>query len=92
MHWPKIIEFLGYDPECKQGNTLAATLWNYRRRHGLTLKILGGMIGVDETTVLWWERGQAIKMVRSKEQLKAFFEREEIVDVEVPLYYPKTKA
>jgi len=89
MHLPKIIEFLGYDPEYKGGNSLAVTLWNYRRKHGLTLKKLGKIIGVDETTILWWERGQALKMLRSKQRLQAFLEHEGMIDVEIPFVYPK---
>ncbi|MEO0898664.1 MAG: transcriptional regulator [Bacteroidota bacterium] len=86
MYWPKIIAFLGYDPEFEEGNPLAVTLKNYRRKHGLKRKLLADRIGVDETTVLWWERGREVKYMRSRNQLQAFFETEGITGVEIPFY------
>lgn len=86
MYWPRIIKFLGYDPEYVEGNTLAIVLANYRRQHGLRLRRLAEQIGVDETTILWWERGKEVKYKRSKRQLEEFFTREGISDVEIPFF------
>ena len=60
-HWPKIIEFLGYDPEFKPRNSLAATIWNYRRKNGISQPKLAKLIGVDPSTVFWWENGKPVK-------------------------------
>ncbi|MEL7534795.1 MAG: helix-turn-helix transcriptional regulator [Bacteroidota bacterium] len=86
MHWPDIVRFLGYDPEIEEGNSLAVCLRNYRRLHGLSRRKLAPLIGVDETTVLWWERGTAVKLKRSHERLLSFFEQEGIENVEIPLF------
>ena len=86
MHWPRIVAFLGYDPEYEEGNSLAVTLRNYRWKYGLKRKLLADKIGVDETTVLWWERGREVKLFRSRKQLQAFFESEGLTGVEIPLF------
>jgi len=89
---PSIINFIGYDPDRREDDSLASTLLNYRRQHGLKRKLLADKIGVDETTVLWWERGTEVKLKRSKEQLKAFFETEGIKGVEIPFYDAARRA
>ena len=54
-HWPGIIEFLGYDPN-PEPKTFGEKLLAYRRRHGLSRKALARQLGLDEATLLWWER------------------------------------
>jgi DNA-binding XRE family transcriptional regulator len=55
-HWPRIIEFLGYNlsPEPK---TTGERLLAYRRRRGLSREALARQLGVDEATLGWWEAG-----------------------------------
>jgi transcriptional regulator with XRE-family HTH domain len=55
---PKIIEFLGNDPFEKETESLGARIRGYRRAHGLSQKKLGEQLGVDQTTVAAWERGE----------------------------------
>ena len=54
--WPKIIEFLGYDPLGKSrfisGQQLA-----YRRIMGLSQEMFARKLRVDEGTVAHWEHG-----------------------------------
>lgn len=53
-HWPKIIEFLGYDPN-PEPNTLGKRLAAYRRHQGLSRKSLAAVLAVDEGTLWRWE-------------------------------------
>ena len=55
-HWPGIIEFLGYDPSA-EAKTFGEQLAAYRRRHGLSRKMLARQLGADETTLWKWEKG-----------------------------------
>ena len=55
---PKIIEFLGQDPFEKETDKLEDKIREYRRIHGLTKKKLAGQLGIDQTTLASWERGE----------------------------------
>ncbi len=55
---PKIIEFLSRDPFEKKTENLADRIREYRRIHGLTQKKLAERLGVDQTTLAGWERGE----------------------------------
>jgi transcriptional regulator with XRE-family HTH domain len=55
---PKIIEFLGRDPFEKETENLGAKIQDYRRVHGLSQKKLAEQLGVDQTTLAGWERGE----------------------------------
>jgi transcriptional regulator with XRE-family HTH domain len=55
---PKIIEFLGQDPFEANAETLADKIKAYRRVHGLSQKKLAEKIGVDQSTLQGWERGE----------------------------------
>jgi transcriptional regulator with XRE-family HTH domain len=58
-HLPKIISFLGYTPEpyCKKTDNIIEQMKLYRQVHGLTQEKFAELVGVDETTVAKWERG-----------------------------------
>jgi len=53
---PRIIEFLGYDPN-PEPDTLGEKLIHCQRVLGLSRKRLAVQFGVDETTLRGWERG-----------------------------------
>ncbi len=53
---PKIIQFLGYDPEPAPKTTLE-WIRDARRRLGLTQKDLAKTLGTDSVTVYRWEKG-----------------------------------
>jgi transcriptional regulator with XRE-family HTH domain len=55
---PKIIEFLGRDPFEKKTENLGERIREYRRVHGLTQKKLAEQLGVDQTALAAWERGE----------------------------------
>ena len=56
-HWPGIIEFLGFDPN-PEPSTFGERLIAYRRRKGLSRKILAATLAVDEGTLWRWENDQ----------------------------------
>lgn len=55
--WPRIIDFLGYDPTPRP-NTLGERIASRRRRLGLSQEQAATLVGVDEGTFRRWERGE----------------------------------
>jgi transcriptional regulator with XRE-family HTH domain len=53
---PRIISFLGYDPEPEPA-TVGGKIAFSRRRLGLTQENLAKTLGIDPVTVYRWERG-----------------------------------
>ena len=53
--YPKIIQFLGYNPFPVNTETLGGQIKNYRIAQGLSHKKFGQKIGVDASTVSGWE-------------------------------------
>ena len=51
---PKIIEFLGYDPE-SEPKSLRKRIAYYRRQRGMTQEELAETFGVNPTTIYRWE-------------------------------------
>jgi DNA-binding transcriptional regulator YiaG len=54
---PRIIAFLGYDPLAVP-TTFAQEVWKLRWRTGWTQRQLAARLGIDESTIRDWERGQ----------------------------------
>ena len=54
---PKIVKFLGYIPYSKDFSDFKEKLLYFRRLSGLNQEKLAEMLGIDETTVAKWERG-----------------------------------
>jgi len=61
---PKIIEFLGNDPLEKETRNLGERIREYRWVHGLSRKKLAGLLGIDQTTLAGWEKGEHRPMKR----------------------------
>ena len=55
--WPRIIEFLGYDPS-PEPQTVGERIWAKRRKLGLSQADAARLIGVDEGTLRRYERGK----------------------------------
>ena len=55
---PKIIEFLGRDPFENETENFGDKIREYRRVHGLSQKNLARQLGVDQSTLAGWERGE----------------------------------
>lgn len=58
VYYPKIIQFLGYCPVPTDTTTLGGRIKKYRLENGLSQEALSALIGVDERTILAWEKGE----------------------------------
>lgn len=56
-HWPRIIRFLGYDPQPRPAS-VPEVLQAVRRLRGWSQKQLARALGVDPSTVRRWELGK----------------------------------
>ena len=72
---PKIIAFLGYTPPpyCKKTDNVIEKMKLYRLIHGLSQEKFAKLIGVDETTVAKWERGEHKPLKKFIERLSILF-------------------
>ncbi len=55
--YPAIIEFLGREP-WPEPVSLPEQLQAERRRRGLSIDRAAAQMGIDETTLWWWESGR----------------------------------
>ena len=72
-YYPAIARFLGFDPS-HQSNIAVSTLDVIRRPRGWSRRKLADRIGVDEKTVLDWERGGRNASRRTRDLINAFIE------------------
>ncbi len=71
-HFPKIIQFLGYEP-WPMPATFGERLRAERLRRGLTIEGVARLTGLDEAVISRWERGRCMPTYRStKEQIEAW--------------------
>jgi DNA-binding transcriptional regulator YiaG len=72
---PKIITFLGYIPKPydKKSDNIIEQMKLYRLTHGLSQEKFSKLVGVDETTVAKWERGEHEPIKRLREKLSNLF-------------------
>ncbi|MDR3403532.1 MAG: helix-turn-helix transcriptional regulator [Chthoniobacter sp.] len=56
-HMAGVVEFLGFNP-LPGGDTVAERLVNHRKVRGLTQKVFAAQLGVDQSTLAKWERGE----------------------------------
>jgi DNA-binding XRE family transcriptional regulator len=69
--YPALIGFLGYEP-WPEPQTLAEALLAERRRRGLNRRAAAQLMGIDETTIGYWERGEWKATKRTLPMLDAF--------------------
>jgi len=55
--YPRIIDFLGYNPFETSKETIGTRIKAYRLTHGLSQKKMGKLISVDGSTICSWENG-----------------------------------
>ncbi len=53
--YPRIVEFLGYNPFPVDESTLSGRIRKFRIENGVTQEKLAEMIGVNESTIFSWE-------------------------------------
>jgi transcriptional regulator with XRE-family HTH domain len=56
-HMAGVVEFLGFNPY-QNGDTMAQRLVNHRKGDGITQKEFAAQLGVDQSTLARWERGE----------------------------------
>jgi len=56
--YPKIIEFLGYNPVSVNTNALGGRIKLFRIERGLSQKAFAELSGLDESSVCLWEKGE----------------------------------
>jgi site-specific DNA recombinase len=66
---PKIISFLGYNPQQIVGDNLGSKIKGYRLKKGLSHHGLGSILGVDASTVGSWERDEFVPKQRTLNNL-----------------------
>ena len=70
--WPAIIAYLGCEP-WPEAQTLGERLLAERRRRGLAIFETAALMGIDETTLWWWESGKRLpRYPRTKVIVAAF--------------------
>jgi DNA-binding transcriptional regulator YiaG len=57
--WPRIIQFVGYDPR-PEGRTIGEALIRHRQGRGLSQTELANALAVDPSTLARWERCEPI--------------------------------
>ena len=60
QYYPKLIEFLGYNPFPVETETLGGRIKKYRIEQGLSHAKLGAKIGVDASTIGAWEQNEHV--------------------------------
>ncbi|MBL7837016.1 MAG: helix-turn-helix transcriptional regulator [Bacteroidetes bacterium] len=76
-YYPKLIEFLGYNPFPFETETLGGKLKKYRILNGLSQKEFAKKIGVNESTVFAWEKGNHVPFPRIKKLLEELLNQNE---------------
>ena len=71
-YWPKIINFLGYDPLANKRGTLGERLQAKYRELGIPRKRAATLLGIDEGTLLRYERGEWQPGKRNVEIIECF--------------------
>jgi DNA-binding XRE family transcriptional regulator len=74
MLWviPKIIEWLGYEPNLSIAQSLSQRIRAYRLIKGFTQKELAHRLGIDPATLGRWERDECESKSNLKKNLEAF--------------------
>lgn len=72
QYYPKIIQFLGYNPFPVNTETIGGRIRKYRIEHGLSHKKLGACIGVDASTIHSWEENKTTPGKKNLIHLKEF--------------------
>ena len=73
-HIGKLIQFLGYDPESRNSNSIADLLLAERRKLGWSQKVAAWNLGIDPCTWSNWECGGAIRIHKHRKLVAAFLD------------------
>lgn len=68
-YYPKLIEFLGYNPFQTDDKTVGGQIQKYRYENGLTFKQLSKITSFDEGTLARWEKNTIAPSATNKMKL-----------------------
>jgi DNA-binding XRE family transcriptional regulator len=75
QYYPKLIEFLGYNPFLVETETLGGRIKKYRIEQGLSHKKLGEKIGVDASTIGAWEENKHVPNKSKQRKIRQLFNK-----------------
>ena len=78
INYPKIVDFLGYNPFSSDASTLAGKIQNYRHLMGISQEQFGKLIGVNESTIFHWEKGSHTPLPSMLKKLNTILHVEEL--------------
>lgn len=67
--YPKLIQFLGYNPFVKEVETIGGQIYLYRTEQGLSHRQLAKIAKLDSATVGRWERNVNVPTVKERLRL-----------------------
>jgi len=76
-YYPKMIEFLGYNPFPVDTDTLGGRIKKYRIEHGLSQEDLANKMGVNESTIFSWEKGNHTPLSSKKKIIEKLLNQKE---------------
>ena len=71
---PALINFLGYDPEPPNPQTIGEHLYAKRRLLGMSFRQLGKHLGFSHDVLIYWEQGRIIWVKEHRKRIAAFIE------------------
>jgi transcriptional regulator with XRE-family HTH domain len=69
QYYPRIIEFLGYNPFAVDTESIGGQIKKYRTENGLSHKRLAIMTGFDPATLASWEENLTVPYLKDKLKL-----------------------
>lgn len=66
--WPRVIQFLGYDPTPAPTN-LDQALTSLQRRHGLPRELLAVRLGIERKTLFNWLSGKSSPCPKARQRI-----------------------
>jgi len=77
--YPRLIQFLGYNPWAAETETLGGRIKLYRMEHGLSHKNLGKKLGVDASTVAAWEENEHVPNQSKRKIVEVLLHQKELL-------------
>lgn len=76
--YPKIIEFLGYNPVPINTDTLAGRIKLFRIEHGLSQRAFAELSGLDESSICLWEKNEKQPLPSKRKILEEILSQKEL--------------
>jgi len=76
--YPKIIEFLGYNPVPVDTRTIGGRIKLFRIEHGLSQKAFAELSGLDESSICLWEKNEKYPLPSKRKILEDILNQKEL--------------